>query len=287
MPPPGAEPADVPPPMTTPMPVSLLTSPPLIVTPGARTRTSPTSTPVVPPPIGYRGTGVILGKRSRRAERQPPWPRSRAPRQSAALPYLPCCFPPSSTCPVAQRSVFPWDVQHLPASGFAHVHPGHVSLPSLRLATGDRSLGRIAHQPAPVRGSAGIRSSLPFQDAPAPRAFRAWSGPWPAPTPRPAPSSSPVCGRLECRCVGVSTKCLGRFRLRGCSGVSEDRHARSLVDAALHVVRRRDRHDLETGEIEPDSPEIIRQGVAHGRGQLGSSVPADPGAWCGRLPACR
>ena len=38
--------ADVPPPMTTPIPVSLLTFPPLMVTPGARTRTRP-STPVV------------------------------------------------------------------------------------------------------------------------------------------------------------------------------------------------------------------------------------------------
>jgi hypothetical protein len=48
VPPPGAEPADVPPPMTTPMPVALLTFPPLMVTPGARTRTSLPSTPVVP-----------------------------------------------------------------------------------------------------------------------------------------------------------------------------------------------------------------------------------------------
>ena len=101
MPPPGAEPADVPPPMTTPMPVSLLTSPPLMVTPGARIRTSPASTPVVPP-RGYRGTAVILGKRSRRADANHRGRESRAPRQSAALPFLPCSLP--SLIDVPQRS---------------------------------------------------------------------------------------------------------------------------------------------------------------------------------------
>src|SRR5688572_12971008 len=48
--PPGTEPTEEPPVMRTPMPVSLVTSPPSIVTPGGRAKISPTSIGEVPPP---------------------------------------------------------------------------------------------------------------------------------------------------------------------------------------------------------------------------------------------
>ena len=55
----------------------------------------------------YRGTAVILGQRSRHADANHRGRESRAPQQTAALPFLPFFFPPSSTCPCAQRSGIP------------------------------------------------------------------------------------------------------------------------------------------------------------------------------------
>ena len=193
------------------------------------------STPVVPPPAV-----IVEPADSWASAPVAPSPttvdtiiRAAAVRRMHALP---CCSPPSSTCAVGQRSVFPQSVQHLPSHASSRTSiPERLIAQSAPAARG-RSLGRTAHRPAPARGSAGIRSSLTCQDALAPRAFRAWAGPWPARCPirrraraRFEAPRVPGCRRLAER--------LGRFRPReDAESPSTDMLVRSSIRRCTHPV---------------------------------------------------